>query len=303
LKILVFIKKVPDVKIPVIWDESTGKLRGDRQVWQLNPPDRSALELALALRGKEPETQVTAIHLGPSSGERVLRECLALGCAQGFRIWDECLEEILPQVKAFVFSRAARILGYDLLFTGAASQDSGNGQVGLLLASYLDIPCVVSALDVEIVAGDPSLIATRSLDNGYRARISAPLPAAVTVETLPECCREPSFAARLDACEREIPCLNHTELGISEDSIRQMNSLLDLGPLRFPKPRTREIQAPDPALPAFLRIAQLVRGTVRGRTGRLIRGSAPQVADELFQTLLREGCLAHLTKKARPKPL
>jgi electron transfer flavoprotein beta subunit len=303
LKLLVFVKEVPDVRIPVLWEESTGKLRKDRQVWQLNPPDRSALALALAMKGKESETQITAIHFGPSSGERVLRECLALGCDRGLRIWNEGLEEIQPHVKAFIFFRAIQILGYDLLFTGASSLDSGNGQVGLLLAAYLDIPCIVSALNLEIAAGNRSLIATQRLDYGYRARISSSLPAVVTVETLPECCPEPPLVSRLDACEREIPCLHLSELGIPGHGIRQMNSLLDLGPLQFPKPRIKHIPAPDPALPAFLRIAQLVQGTVKRRAGRLIRGPEAQVAEELFQTLLHEGCLDHLRKKAGPKPL
>lgn len=300
MKTLVFVKEVPDVRIPVAWDHATGRLRRDWQVRQLDPADRSALELALALKGNSAETQVTAIHLGPPSGERHIRECLALGCDRGFRIWDEGLEEIQPHshVKALVFSRAAQVLGFDLLFTGAASLDEGNGQVGLWVASYLGIPCITSALNLWIEESDKSLIATRKLDRGRQARVSSSLPAVVTIEAQPESCREPSLPSRLDAWERNIPCLSLSELGVPSHVVQRLNSCLALGLLRFPEPKPKNIPAYDSAQPAFMRIAQLVRGTVMSRTGRLIRGNEAHVVEELFQTLLQEGWLDHLKRKA-----
>ena len=303
MNIIVYVKEVPDVRIPVAWEEASGRLRKDRQVWQLNPPDRSALAAALAMKTKVPEAQVTAIHLGPPAGERVLRECLALGCDRIFRVWDELWEEIQPHAKALIFSRVAEIFGYDLLFTGCASQDSGNGQVGLLLASYLNIPCITSALKLEIAGNNHSLIAVKRLDAGRQARVSAVLPAAITMEALPESGQEPALASRLEAWERDIPCLHPSELGIPGPRIRQMNSCLQPGPLQWRQPRLRSIPAPDPQQPAFLRIARLIHGTAAGRTGKMIRGTEVQVVEELFQTLLKEGWLDHLKRKTGQRTL
>lgn len=303
MDIIVYVKEVSDVRIPVAWDEATGRLRKDRQVWQMNPPDRSALAAALAMKTKAPEARVTAIHLGPPAGERILRECLALGCDRVFRVWDELWEEIQPHAKAFIFARVAEIFGYDLLFTGSASQDSGNGQVGLLLASYLNIPCIISALKLEIAENHRSLIAVKSLDEGRQARVSAVLPAAITMEALPESGREPALASRLEAWECDIPCLHPSELGIPGHRIQQMNSCLQPGPLQWRHPRLKPIPAPDPQQPAFLRIARLIHGTAKGRTGKMIRGTEVQVVEELFQTLLKEGWLDHLKKKTGQRTL
>jgi electron transfer flavoprotein beta subunit len=303
LRILVFVKEVPDVRIPVEYHEVTGRLRREWTVSMVNPSDRTALEKALAIKKDSPESHVTAIHLGPISGDGIIRECLALGCDEGLRVWDQgCpealltveLDEIQSWTKALIFSRVSRILGFDLILTGTKSQDTGSGQTGLLLASRLGIPCVTSAKGLKIKAGEMVAEITKMLSQGYRALIETPIPAVISMEALSESRVEPSLAGLLGGVSTEIPVWSLADLGISRQLIERMEGKVSAGSLTFPKSKLKYVEAPDPTLPAFLRIKKLVEGTVTTREGRLVSGPDDEVVEELFNTLLRDGWLDHL---------
>ena len=69
-----------------------------------------------------------------------------------------------------------------------------------------------------------------------------------------------------------------------------------MGRPRFPVSRLKSIPAPDSSLPAFERREKLREGSMKKRAGLIVKGDADEVAEELFQTLLREGWLDHLRK-------
>lgn len=294
MNILVFVKEVLDVRIPVEYHRVTGRVRQDWMVSMLNPADRTALSTALKVRTNLPGSHVTVINLGPKSGERLIRECLALGCDAGLRVWDDEFESLQASTKAIIFSRVARILGFDLIFTGTKSQDNGNGQVGILLATTLQVPCVTSVIGVDIVPGERVAKVTKMLAQGYQALIDAPIPALIGMESSKVSRLEPSLSSLLDAGSKKIPCWNLADLGIPKQLIARMNNRLTLDSLKFPKSKLRFIPAPDSTLPAFLRISKLVEGTVRTREGRLVSGLEEQVVEELFHALVKEGWLDHL---------
>lgn len=296
MKILVFIKKVQDIKIPLAYNEPTRKLKTDWNVPILNPADSSAIELALRIKDNLPETHITLIHLGPASGERWIREGLALGCDEGVRIWEEGFDEVQTQGKALIFARVAKILNFDLILTGVKSQDTGNGQIGIFLASYLKAPCINSVITFEIK--EMTVIATKGLAHGYREYISSPIPLVVAVEAHEELNRYASLPALLEANEKEIPCFDLPQIGIPRELIQQKDASLIFGPLQFPRSRLKFIPPPDSSLPAFERIKKLIEGVVASREGKLVRGEEDHVVEELFQTLLQEGWLNHLRKNS-----
>jgi electron transfer flavoprotein alpha/beta subunit len=211
-------------------------------------------------------------------------------------VWDDGFEELQPFTKALIFSRVARILGYDLICTGTRSQGTGNGQVGLLLASHLRTPCVTSVIDFDISSGERVAKVTKMLARGYRAFIESPLPLVIGMESSKVGDLEPSLADTLKASESKVPCWNLADLGISRQLVIKTEGNLFLGALKFPKSKLRFIPAPESTLPAFLRIKKLVEGAVSTREGIIVEGLEDQVVEELFSTLLREGWLDHLRK-------
>jgi electron transfer flavoprotein beta subunit len=295
LKILVLIKSVLDTRIPLECIEETGRLIENWNVSMLNPDDEMAVAQALKIKKDMPETRITVVHWGPLSGERIIRNALALGCDEGLRIWDEHLE-LHTGGKALVFARAARILGFDLLFTGTKSLDTGSGQLGLLLASALQVPCITRVSGINAI-GTETITATRKLEQGYQERVESARPLVIAMEADDELPSYASFSAVAQAVDKPIPCWGLSEIGIPREAIQETESRLSFGPLHLPAPRLQFVQPPDSSLPAFDRRRQLGEGTLQKRQGRVVRGSEDQVVEELFQTLLREGCLAHLRKE------
>lgn len=296
MKVLVLLKQVDDVKVPVEYDEGTGTVKRDWNVPMLNPEDRAAMEAALGLKARFPQTHVTLVHLGPPEAEQMIREGLSFGCDEGLRIWDEDLDDLHVQAKSLVLSRVARILTFDLLFVGARSRDTGNSQLGVLLASSMGLPCISRTIALT-VEGEGRIVATRRLAEGYQERVESATPLVLTVEASDEPRPYAGFSALLSAWEKEIPCLGLAEIGIPLHLVRETESHLSFGRLGFPVSKPRYIAAPDSSLPAFERREKLREGSMKKRAGLVVKGGLDHVAEELFETLLREGWLDHLRKR------
>ena len=299
MKILVFVKAVPDTKIPLEYEEISGRLRAEGIVMQWNSLDRAALETALGIKEILPETHITLVHLGPISGERWIREGLALGSDTGIRIWENGIEELSAGGKAFLFSRIAEILGFDLILAGDRSEDTGSGQVGAVMACRLGLPCIPSVISLELEWEKRSITARKCLSRGYEESIRCGLPVVATVGDHPFVERYPAVPALLEALVKEIPCWDLARVGIPIESLRRKEQMLTSSHLRFPRPRVRAIPAPDSSLPAFDRILKLLEGSVQHRGGKLVWGDEDELAEELFRTLLDEGWLDHLRKGER----
>jgi electron transfer flavoprotein alpha/beta subunit len=296
LKIIVLIKSVLDTKTPPECIEETGRLKEDWNVPMLNPDDAMAVAQALKIKKDIPEARITIVHWGPLAGDRFIKDALALGCDEGLRICDEGLEELHTGAKALVFARVANILGFDILFTGTKSQDTGSSQLGVLLASALQVPCITRVSGIDAISA-VAVTATRKLERGYQEQIESTRPLIVSFEADEEAVAYSTFPAVAQAAEKTIPCWSLSEIGIPRESIRQSNSRLKFGPLRLPEPRLQFIQPPDSSLPAFDRRRQLDEGFEQKRQVTMARGNEDEVAEALFQTLLREGCLTHLRKR------
>jgi electron transfer flavoprotein beta subunit len=295
LKIIVFIKSVPDTKIPLECVEDTHTLKQDWNVSMLNPDDEAALAASLKIKREIPKTQITVVHLGPPSGERFIKEAMALGCDDGLRIWEEALDGIHSEAKALIFSRVARILGFDLIFTGMGSLDSARGQMGVLLASSLDVPCVTRVSGIDAIRRD-CIVAMRNLGQGFKQRIESAKPLIIAMEADEETAMQSSFPDLVQAHEREIPCFDLSRIGIPRQAVRKADSHLVYGPIRFPLPKMQSVRAPDSSLPAFERRLQLGKCSADKREGILVECDGDSAAEEIFQILLREGSLDHLRK-------
>lgn len=295
MKIIVFIKSVPDTKTLLECVEATGRLKGDWNISILNPDDEAAIETVVKLKQRIPGTHITVVHMGPRSGERFIRDAIALGCDDGLRIWEESLNDAGCHGKALIFSRVAGILGFDLLVTGTRSLDSGSGQLGVLLAHLLEVPCMTRVTEIEEIGPD-SVVATRNLDQGYRERMESVKPLVIAMEAEDERAMTVSFPARMQASEREIPCMDLSRIGIPCEALQQADSHLVHGRLRFPEPKMQSARPPDSSLPAFERRLQLSKGPAEKREGNIVECDEDSAAEEIFQILLRGGWLNHLRK-------
>ena len=281
---------------------NAGRASDDWHIARVNPADAHALAVGLGLKADHPGTEVVLMHLGPADAVHWMREEAARGCDAAVRVWDDELALAETRAKALVLAAAVRSHGADLVLTGTSNATSAGGQLGVLLARHLGVPCVTNAsrvacpsrADVEADPAAPALHVTRDLSRGYRERVAMALPAVVTVVPGDDAGELASLPSLLRAQESDIPVWDLATLGVGEDQLRKAGQALRPGDLRPPRPPMRHIAAPDASAPAFNRILQIVAGSVRRRAGRVVQGTDEQIAEEIFDCLVREGWLDHL---------
>lgn len=295
VRLLVLLGPADDVRIPPRRDPRSGRVRAGGQVSRLDPAAAHALDVALALRAARPGTEVIAVLLGPEEDDIFLRDVLARGCDEVVRVWDGKCRGLRAPGKALVLAAAARAARCDLVLAGAAGAATASAQVGVLVADQLGVPCVTRAVELDVREGG-AVRAARSLAGGFREIVEVSPPAVFTFVPAELDVSPPSVAAMLDAHARAVPVWDLAELGIPREDVRRADGSLRYRRLGTPRPTVRTVPAPDPAAPAFERIGELVRGTVRRRDGRVSSRPPEESAEALFRLMRDRGWLDHLRK-------
>lgn len=288
MKIIVCLKEVLDPKLNLDFGLNNGVVFRQGRPFKLNPDDASALSMALYLKETSKDIEITLVSIGPERVEGYLRNGVALGADKAVRVWDEALEELSPYRKARLLAGAVKLLGADLVLTGSRSLDTANGQVGGLMAGWLDRPCVSGVLSLELDTSHNSVTLVKALGRGEREKVLCPLPAVVAVKGEGKL----AYAALdkfIESKYSPVTLLSPSDLPLSPADL-----ILDPAPvaaLVFPRPTPRRAPPLDSSLPAFYRILQLLEGGIAGRKGRMLTGSAEDLAGQLFQLLKDEGVL------------
>ncbi len=294
MKIIVCLKEVVDSTLSLDFGLRNEVVFGEGLPLRLNPNDAEALAMALALRSPDTDSlfEITLISIGPERVESHLRNGLALGADRAMRIWDEGFVSLSSHQKAKLLAGAVTLFGADLVFTGAVSMDTGNGQVGPLVAAWLDLPCVGSVVGLELVEEKEAIHLTRDAGRGEREKVRCSLPAVITVKgegKLPYA----SLDRLIESKYSEIVSLSLADLGISPLELK--NDPTWVTGLAYPRPRPRKVPTPESSLPAFYRILKLLEGGISRRQGRMLEGSGEELADQLFELLLAEGVIKPAT--------
>ena len=298
MRVVVFLDVAADVRIAPERDPRSGRVREDRLVREIDPAGARALDLGFALVAGRPNGRLTVIPLGPPEHDAFLRQVLARGGHRAVRVWDEESSDARAAGKALVLAAAAQAAGYDLILTGDRGAIGAGGQVGVLMAGHLGVPCVTEVGAAALSADSHRLTATRELERGFRETVEAALPAVLTVSgaAAADGAAPPSISAHalLAALDQDVAEWTLADLGVIPGTVREVDRPLEYGPARPRHPRLHPVAPPDPTLPAFDRILALVQGSVKHREGRVVRRPAEEVAQEVFEVLRDEGWLAHL---------
>lgn len=204
MKILVCMKQVMDTDAPLRWEPGDNRLSGDgRTEYRANRYDEYALEQALLIKDRMPETEINVLSLGPDRVTPMLARALSKGA-------DEAIHLRSDPVPLSAFETAARIARYavdeafDLVLCGVMSEDAMQCQTGPLLAAILDLPCAVAVMSTEIGDNDKRVVVEAELEGGMRERIALPLPALLTIQTGETPPRYPSLTGILGAKSKRI---------------------------------------------------------------------------------------------------
>ena len=121
-KIIVCAKQVPDTNVIKI-NPATGTLIRDGVPSILNHDDANALEEALKIKDKNPDTHITVITMGPPQASDLLFECIAKGADEGILVSDRAVGGSDTQATSNVLVAAVNKWvkengAYDLIFAG-----------------------------------------------------------------------------------------------------------------------------------------------------------------------------------------
>jgi electron transfer flavoprotein alpha/beta subunit len=283
MKVVVCVARVVNSSQPLV--VSSGQIAAEEEGLSriLNPADEYALEEALRLKDRFPDSSVTAVSMGPPENETALRRCLALGADQAALLWDEAFRGSDTLATARILAAAIRQMGADVVLCGKRATDGDTGQVGAQLAELLDMPAVTSVVHLEVEDGQA--LVHRRLERGRRAVIRCPLPALFAVDEGINRPRYPRLRVRLWSQRADICRRGLTDLGLHPDEVGQAGSCAHLLGLSPPKPITKGLFIPDSALSPEERWQQIISGGMEERRGDLIQGPPDSVAERLLQFL------------------
>lgn len=216
MKIIVLMKEVPDTYGERKLDLETGLADRAASEAVLDEIGERALEAALAHADANDGVEVIVMSMAPDSAATAIRKGLAMGAASAVHLADPALAAADLGLTARALAAAIRRTGFDLVIAGNLSTDGGGGVLPAMLAELLGVPDATALSALEISAG--SVSGTRAVD-GAVVRVSAPLPAVVSItEALPDA-RFPNFKGIMAAKKKPFDTVTAAELGIDPQDL------------------------------------------------------------------------------------
>ncbi len=218
MNILVPVKQVPDLVEELEINSDGTDLERDALKYKMNEWDESALEEALQLKDLHGGT-VTVLAMAVRDADEMLFTCLAKGADQAIKVTGDFEENLDSHTAARALAQVIREQPYDLILTGVQAADDLDGQVGVLLATYLDIPhvSVVSGISVDPAAR--TVTAQQEYAGGVMATFELDMPALLGVQAARAIPRYASVSrvrqAMKTATLQEIEAATPVEAGIS----------------------------------------------------------------------------------------
>ncbi len=171
------VKHVPDTaaQIKIAADSVTIDKTGLKFV--VSPYDEYGIEMAIRLKEAD-GGEVKILSLGDASVLETIRKGIAMGAESGIHLKSEGIPTD-PFTTAKAIAEALKDKSFDGLWFGWKSLDSDNAQIGQMVATLLDLPCITFAVDVKKEAD--KLVVHREIDGGHQV-VEVSMPAVFTAQ-------------------------------------------------------------------------------------------------------------------------
>jgi electron transfer flavoprotein beta subunit len=183
MNILVPIKQVPDLVEELEINEEGRDLNREAIKYKINEFDDHALEEALQLKAEAGGT-VTVLALDGDETNKMLYTAIAKGADKGVKITGDFSSGVATHVAAKAMANAIGARSYDLILTGVQAVDDRDGQMGVLLASYLGVPHVSVVTGVKVDGG--KAVVHKEYSGGVMAEFEVDLPAVLGIQAARE---------------------------------------------------------------------------------------------------------------------
>jgi len=179
MKIAVLLKRVPDTGISLRVNPDGSDIVQEGVAYVTNPYDEYALEEAVRIKERSPETEIVALSLGNDEAQDILRNALAIGADRAVLLRNPDYRWLDPLSSAAILSEALRAENPMLILTGKQAVDDNAYAVPAYIAYALGLPIVSYAIRIEL--SDSEATVTRETDWGTE-RVKVSLPAVITCE-------------------------------------------------------------------------------------------------------------------------
>jgi electron transfer flavoprotein beta subunit len=246
--IVVPIKEVPDLVEELEVNAEGSDLEREYLKYKINEWDEQALEEALCLKDEAGAT-VTAIAVDTGDTDSYLYTALAKGADRAIKVTGSFPKGGDNHTVAAALAGVIGGLGADLVLGGVQAPDDLDGQLPVLLASVLGLPCVSVVSGISVAGGTATV--RQEYSGGLMAELEVTLPAVIGVQAARQA---PRYAA--------------------VSKIRQLMKQVSL----------EEVAAEAGGQGGGLRIRRLYRPEAAGHA-EMIEGSAEEQAQRLFDIL------------------
>lgn len=209
MKILSLLKQVPDPNS--LRFDSDGNL-APNTARAVNEYDEYGLEAALRLKEADDSVEIVVASIGTSAAKDAVSRGLAMGADRGILVTsDGHGRSSLETARAIAGLVGGE--GYDLIWLGHESSDSGTGNVGPQLSAILGIPFITNVVDFELT-GDGAALVTREVEDGH-AQVKASLPLVLCALSGLDEPRYPSLKGIMAARRKPVDEVDYTTLDVN----------------------------------------------------------------------------------------
>lgn len=204
MKILVCVKEVHDPESPIRIAETGWIDETQMATFRMNRYDEFALEEAVQINEAIPGAVVHTLGLGPERVKRTLTKSLEKGAHEAYHINVNNEGYIPPEAVARLLCSFIKDTGYDLILTGAMSEDLMQSVTGPLIAAYLGLPCAPAVVSQKLNLQDKTITVESEIEGGLKEQATLTLPCMLTIQSGINRPRYPSLSNVMRAKTQEI---------------------------------------------------------------------------------------------------
>jgi electron transfer flavoprotein beta subunit len=207
MNVLVCVKRVPSTGARLTLKEDQQELETRNLGFTIGPHEECAVEEAIRIIEAHGGSS-TVMTLGGEESIEQLRDALALGIENGILLetdgsdWDPMA--VSAAIVSTIESEREKGNAFDLILLGNEAADTGGYQVGIRVATALNLPCVTGIKSLDIADGMAT--AKRERSGGWET-FEVALPAVFTVKEGINLPRYPSLPGRMRAKRKPIESL------------------------------------------------------------------------------------------------
>jgi electron transfer flavoprotein beta subunit len=219
LKIIVLVKQTPDTEAKIEISEDSKILKKVTSKKIINPYDEYAIEEALLLKNKNPESEVVLACVGEEMAKDSLLKGLAMGADRAVCIRTADLSKLDSLLTAKILHQVCQEEQADVILCGKQGIDDDNMHVGIMVAELFGCPHINTVIKVEQTG--EYLTVEREIEGGQVEKYKTSLPVVLGAHKSLNTPRYAALPGIMKAKRKPMAHKTLQDFGLDEQQIEQ----------------------------------------------------------------------------------